>query len=275
MLLRRSPFFAATAGRRAFSTTIDMTVDVEEASLSEISPTVRLNNIKERYPGMKNIPPRLLDMTPAEIRQLEHETHKRFGLTKTEISFIMKHKPTFLFWQEDREAGIANLVELLVDKYGFNLETVKTLVVKYPAVLSKSPAQIEKIFKLLEDQGIQKFDALKYIFECPRLISVNLEEQMKQTFLLFDLYHKIEAERVMEVFKHFPYLFCCDTHKMRLFMAQFRKYRFSQDQIINVCAHSGGLLACKVSNLTGLFDYMKLTHKIKASEVIRILDTYP
>lgn len=98
---------------------------------------------------------------------------------------------------------------------------------------------------------------------------------MKQTFLLFELYHKIEAERVMEVFKHFPYLFCCDTHKMRLFMAQFRKYRFTQDQIINVCAHSGGLLACKVSNLTGLFDYMKLSHKIKASEVIRILDTYP
>jgi hypothetical protein len=73
-----------------------------------------------------------------EIKKLEADTKTRFGYTNAEIQFIMKHKPTFLFWSDDREAGMANLEELLVKKYGFNLETVKTLVVKYPFILSKS-----------------------------------------------------------------------------------------------------------------------------------------
>jgi len=38
----------------------------------------------------------------------------------------------------------------------------------------------------------------------------------------------------MDVFRGFPYLFCCDTVKMRRFMAEFRKYRLSNDQIINL-----------------------------------------
>ena len=89
------------------------------------------------------------------MRKLEEETRKRFKLTLTEIAYVMKHKPTFLFWKDQTDGcGIASLVELLVDKYGFNLETVKTLVVKYPAILSKSQDQIENTFKLLEDQGI-------------------------------------------------------------------------------------------------------------------------
>lgn len=38
---------------------------------------------------------------------------------------------------------------------------------------------------------------------------------------------------------------------------------------------SGGLLACKISNFVGLFDYLKLHHKMSAKEVIRIIDEYP
>jgi phage terminase Nu1 subunit (DNA packaging protein) len=38
---------------------------------------------------------------------------------------------------------------------------------------------------------------------------------------------------------------------------------------------SGGILASKVSNFVGLFDYLRLEHRIKASEVVEILDHFP
>jgi hypothetical protein len=38
----------------------------------------------------------------------------------------------------------------------------------------------------------------------------------------------------MDIFRHFPYLFCCDTIKMRVLLAQFRKYRFSNEQILHL-----------------------------------------
>ena len=82
---------------------------------------------------------------------------------------------------------------------------------------------------MLEKQGIAKAESIKLIFECPKLVSVDLEASIKETLYLFDLYHKINQEQVMDIFKHFPYLFCCDTVKMRLFLGQFRKYRFTND----------------------------------------------
>ena len=58
-------------------------------------------------------------------------------------------------------------------------------------------------------------------------------------------------------------------------MGQFRKYRLSQAQIIKLVKESDGLLACKVSNFTGLFDYLKRHYNIKAQKVVKILDDYP
>lgn len=39
--------------------------------------------------------------------------------------------------------------------------------------------------------------------------------------------------------------------------------------------NSGGLLAIKVQSFTGFFDYMKRNHEIKATELRKILETYP
>jgi hypothetical protein len=58
-------------------------------------------------------------------------------------------------------------------------------------------------------------------------------------------------------------------------MAEFRKYRFTNDQIIKLCKVSGGILASKLSNFVGLFDHLRTHHKIKASEAVEILDQYP
>jgi len=57
---------------------------------------------------------------------------------------------------------------------------------------------------------------------------------MDEIFMLFDLYHRIEKSQVMEIFESFPYLFCCDTAKMQRFLGEFRKYKMTNDQIMNL-----------------------------------------
>lgn len=175
-----------------------------------------------------------MDLSTQDLAQLEKSLTTRFGFNKQEINFVMRHKPTFLFWEKDLSKGIAMLEALFVKKYGFDIELVRTLVVKYPFILSKSQEHLEGVFAALQENGVSHAEAIKLIFECPKLVSVNLQDQIKETMTLFNLYHKISAEQVMDVFRFFPYLFCCDTLKMKLFMSQFRKYRFSQKQILHL-----------------------------------------
>lgn len=58
-------------------------------------------------------------------------------------------------------------------------------------------------------------------------------------------------------------------------MGEFRKYRFTKEQVINVCQNSGGILASRVSNFVGLFDLLKKNFNIKAKDVVEIVDTFP
>jgi hypothetical protein len=58
-------------------------------------------------------------------------------------------------------------------------------------------------------------------------------------------------------------------------LGEFRKYRFTKEQVIRVSKDSGGILASKVSNFVGLFDLLKKNHNIKASDVVEIIDAYP
>ena len=126
------------------------------------------------------------------------------------------------------------LKEFFVKKYGFDMELVRTLVVKYPFILSKSEEHLESVFSALEKQGVSRMESIKLIFECPKLVSVDLEKSITETFTLFELYHKIKQQEVMDIFRQFPYLFCCDLTKMRILLAQFRKYRFTNDQILHL-----------------------------------------
>lgn len=127
---------------------------------------------------------------------------------------------------------------------------------------------------------------MKVLLECPKLVSKNLDKQMKEIFFLFHLYHGITEPQVMQIFRSFPYLFCCELNKIQRFMGEFKKYKMTNEQIINLvkfnqltnliqCSHSGGILGSKVSNFVGLFDYFRLEHKIKANELVEILDHFP
>lgn len=73
---------------------------------------------------------------------------------------------------------------------------------------------------------------------------------------------------VNEIFRSFPYLYLCEINKIQKFMGEFRKYRFTKEQVIKVSKESGGLLASRVSNLVGLFDLLRKDLGIKASDVV-------
>lgn len=188
-----------------------------------------------------------------EISNIENQLKQEFGFVKEEIRFVVRHKPSFLLWQENTNTGMKALSEFFVKKYGFDIELVRTLVVKYPFILSKTQEHLESVFQTLEKQGVSRIESIKLIFDCPKLVSIDLEKNITETLSLFELYHKIKQQEVMDIFRHFPYLFCCDTIKMRVLLAQFRKYRFSNEQILHLCKHSNGVLASKVSNFQGFF----------------------
>ena len=44
---------------------------------------------------------------------------------------------------------------------------------------------------------------------------------------------------------------------------------------MNLVKNSGGVLAVKVSNFVGIFDYLKQHHNIKAGEVVKLMDDFP
>jgi hypothetical protein len=74
---------------------------------------------------------------------------------------------------------------------------------------------------------------------------------------MFELYNKVGTRQYMRLLKGFPYMMCLQERKLQGFCGQFKKYKMSYDQIHNIVTKSGGLMASRVQNLTGLFDNMK------------------
>lgn len=68
---------------------------------------------------------------------------------------------------------------------------------------------------------------------------------------------------------------CISHRKMQKFLGEFKKYKMTHKQVLNVCINSGGLLGSKVSNFIGLFDTLKINYGISAQDVLKILDILP
>ena len=191
---------------------------------------------------------------------------------KEEINFIMRYKPSFILVDhQQKDEGIQHIYKYFVDKKGFEKDVVRSLVMKYPYILGKSEKHLDQYFALLGSKGISEVVAMRQLLECPKLISVNLEEQMKEIFFLMNLYNGLSEEDVLSIFQRFPYLFCCEIDKVRRFMGEFKKYRFTKFEIVKVLQQSGGILASKVGTMIALFDYLRVHHDIKASDVKDII----
>ena len=193
------------------------------------------------------------------------------------MRIIAKAKPlVFLFDKEyeRNKSGIKAVEKVFCQDLGFSKDDVKTVVTRYPPILSKTEEEIHQFFSFLQEQGLTKGKAMWSLKEAPRLISIDMETQLKEIVFLFELYHNISKKDTIKIFKSFPYLLCVPPRKIQRFLAEFRKYRMTPQQIIKVCSESGGLLASRISNFIGLFDQLRV-YGVKASEVVNIIHMLP
>ena len=113
---------------------------------------MKIKQLADRDPGLRpiDVPQKLIDLSMDEITNLEAQLKQEFGFIKEEIRFVVRHKPSFLLWQETQKTGMNTLRDFFVKKYGFDMELVRTLVVKYPFILSKTQDHLENVFSTLE-----------------------------------------------------------------------------------------------------------------------------
>jgi hypothetical protein len=180
-------------------------------------------------------PRELLDCSVEELKSYEQRLLTEFKFIKEEIHHVLKLQPKFLLGlkpdhglkDEDRY-GILVLEEFFCKKHGHGKEFLRSLILRYPYLLNKSKSHIQGVFDLLSKHGIDEKEAIKYTYDYPKLFSVQLEKRMTEVFHLFKLYNKIEEDQVMNMFRGFPYLFCCDMVKLRKFLAEFKKYKMTE-----------------------------------------------
>ena len=73
-----------------------------------------------------------------DILESEKKLIEQYGFVKEEINFIMRYKPTFvLFEKESANEGFLMLHKYFVEERGFDIDVLRTLIVKYPYILSK------------------------------------------------------------------------------------------------------------------------------------------
>lgn len=191
----------------------------------------------------------MLDCSVEELKGYEQRLIKEFKFIKQEIEHILTLQPKLLLGlkpdlglkDEDRY-GILVLDEFFCKKHGHGKEFLRSLVLRYPYLLNKTKAHIEGVYELLAKNGVPPEEAIKLTFNYPKLFSIKLEKQMEETFHLFKLYNGIEREKVMTMFRGFPYLFCCDTVKMRRFLGEFKKYKMTEDQIVRLVSTLSSLI---------------------------------
>jgi len=87
-----------------------------------------------------------------DIQHAETTLQEDFGFLPQEIKFVMRHKPSFIAL--DDQDGLTDLRKFFVDKYGFTIEQLRTLVVKYPYIVGKSHTHLEDFFARFRDLGL-------------------------------------------------------------------------------------------------------------------------
>ena len=97
----------------------------------------------KKYGSIKlaNFPIRLFDIEFSKLMQNEQQLQKEFNFSRQELAHIIKQKPTLLIFQEEYDShnrGILALKKVFQEDMGYSQEMVKSLIVKYPVILSKT-----------------------------------------------------------------------------------------------------------------------------------------
>lgn len=151
----------------------------------------------------------------AEVyRQRHDKLSNEYGFTKFELKFVRQRKPKLFYYDDDGKVGFGALEKLFIDELGYDKELLKTLVIKFPPILSKDTGHINNVLSIIEAEGFTKQEAVRLVFECPKLLSGDLATSIKNIQTSFHVYHRITPAQVNDMFKSFPYLYCCNFAKV-------------------------------------------------------------
>jgi len=116
---------------------------------------------------------------------------------------------------------------VLVEEKIFDAETTKQLILRYPAILSKSVRELRDFFAIHRKYKMSDKQAMELLLKVPKLISQNLGQKFKDFIFLFNLYLKMEQKHFFRIYNGFPYMMCQDTAKIQRFLGEFKKYRLT------------------------------------------------
>jgi hypothetical protein len=85
------------------------------------------------------------DIIPSEEKLIN-----TYGFLKEEVNFVMRYNPKFILFEKTPDMGIKTLEAFFVNKLGFTMESVRTLVIRYPYILSKTQEEIETFFNVMK-----------------------------------------------------------------------------------------------------------------------------
>lgn len=177
----------------------------------------------------------MLKMSREQLHNRRRYLQYEHGFTEEEQRYIGRQKPNFFLYDMNDQTGIKAISSLLKEEYGFKKELIRTLVLKSPTILGKTKSQIKFFFNYMKQtKEIDEITTMQKIFEVPALLNVDIASKSSEVDELFDVYHKITPEEVKDIFLDFPYLYCCPSQKLQTFLAEFRKYGFTKDQILNI-----------------------------------------
>lgn len=66
----------------------------------------------------------------------------------------MRHRPSFILLDYDKDVGIHVLHKFFVENKGYDIDTLRTLVVKYPYIAGKKEQQLTHFFDVMKSHGL-------------------------------------------------------------------------------------------------------------------------
>lgn len=154
---------------------------------------------------------------------------EKYGFTQPEMNHLVKNKPTVVLFKEEEVLGRGILVveKTLCGELNFELDTVKTLIVKYPFILQKTKEELHNFFAVMNSHHINNETAMDLLLTCPKLLAGDLGAQLKEIIFLFELYHKMSEQETIKIFRAFPFMAVTDLRKLTKFLGKFRMYQLT------------------------------------------------
>jgi hypothetical protein len=187
------------------------------------------------------------------MAQRAEDLQSQFRFNDNELNGILKASPLLL---SKKENILPEKFEIFRKNFGFTADMFKVLVTRHPKILSIPQPKIQEVYDYFLSKGLTQFEISKCVMQIPKILEQS-PEHFKKISQQFWMSYEIKHERVMEIFKEFPYLMCVKEEKLKNVLEFFHDVDYTADDTVRILSRAGGILAIQKSALSGLFSTMK------------------